>query len=140
MRTTKLFVYGTLRRGCGNHRLLDGSEYHGIAVLDGYRMVSLGGFPAIYRGEKGDTVTGEVYEVDAATLRRLDSLEGFNRQTPTMHDLYHAVPVTVDGEQQHQCETYTMDHSLRELEAYDPVSDGDWRRYADAQPRYVYGE
>jgi len=39
-------------------------------------MYSLGGYPGIKRGSGHIAV--ELYEVDAATLRSLDSLEGFS--------------------------------------------------------------
>lgn len=125
----KVFVYGTLRRGHGNNRLLRDSDCHGVAVLEGYKMVSLGGFPAIFRGEKDDTVVGEVYEVTKPVLNSLDRLEGFNRMDPQMYDLYHAVPVVVEGVERYECETYTMDHSAREMSDYPPVESGDWNLY-----------
>lgn len=140
MKMTKVFVYGTLRRGHGNHRLLTTSEYIGVAVLEGYRMVSLGGFPAIFKGEKDDVVMGEVYYVTQPVLNDLDRLEGFNRQSPSTHDLYHAVPVTVEGAERYDCETYTMDHSTREFTDYPPVPAGDWNLRDSPHPRYVYGE
>ncbi|HJL14439.1 MAG TPA: gamma-glutamylcyclotransferase family protein, partial [Sandaracinaceae bacterium LLY-WYZ-13_1] len=40
-----------------------------------YRLVSLGRFPAMVGGGR-TRVVGEVYEVDGATLERLDRLEG----------------------------------------------------------------
>lgn len=72
----KVVVYGTLKQGFGNHRLLANSKYLGVHTIpDGYTMYSLGGFPAIVEG--GDRpVVAEVYEVDRETLIRLDGLEG----------------------------------------------------------------
>lgn len=70
-----VMVYGTLKRGFGNHYLLEGSQYLGDAEVNA-AMYSMGGFPAIILG--GDsTIKGEVYEVDGVTLRQLDSLEGY---------------------------------------------------------------
>lgn len=73
---TRVFVYGTLRRGCSNHGLIARSEYLGEAVTDtGYSMLHLGGFPGVVK--KGNySIYGELYEVDEATLRQLDRLEG----------------------------------------------------------------
>jgi gamma-glutamylaminecyclotransferase len=74
----KVFVYGTLMKGEGNHSLLDNkfSEYIGPAITKrGYTLYNLGSFPGVI--EKGTSaVLGEVYEVCAFTLSRLDYLEG----------------------------------------------------------------
>lgn len=71
----KVFVYGTLKNGHGNHRLLETArQLHDDAVITGM-MVSLGGFPCVTT--HGDNqIHGEIYEVDDATLLRLDQLEG----------------------------------------------------------------
>lgn len=75
-----VFVYGTLKRGFGNHSYLNGSEFLGIGVLRDSRMelVSLGFCPAVVKvhEEKGNGVAGELYSVNHKTLRRLDALEG----------------------------------------------------------------
>ena len=70
-----VMVYGTLKKGFGNHRLLHGSEYAGPASVAG-TMYSLGAFPAVTLGGER-TVLGEVYDVDESVLRSLDSLEGY---------------------------------------------------------------
>lgn len=70
-------VYGTLREGQGNHRLL---SKHAPALsterVKGYVMYSAGGFPVIYK-DPNRFITVELYEVDEETLTGpLDSLEG----------------------------------------------------------------
>ena len=81
----RVFCYGSLMRGFGNHRLLESSDYIGDAVTEPkYTLLHLGGFPGVVAD--GDTsITGEVYDVDAPTLRNLDRLEGhpnfYERQT-----------------------------------------------------------
>ena len=72
----KVFVYGTLKKGFGNHILLEGSKFLGYAKTNPlFTMVSLGGFPAvIIDGET--SIQGEVYEVNEEALRSLDRLEG----------------------------------------------------------------
>ena len=79
--TDLVFVYGTLRKGCGNHRLLTEQVKLGKDTIKGYRMYSLhGGFPGVVEGNEQDYVVGEVYEVD--TIRRLDGLEGYRPDEP----------------------------------------------------------
>lgn len=86
----KVFVYGSLKRGFGNHRLLEGQKFLGEASTnyDDYVMHSLGGYPGVihlqrsgylyYKDkEPGQTyIVGEVYEVDDACMKALDRLEG----------------------------------------------------------------
>lgn len=83
---TLVFVYGTLKKGHGNHGLIAGfinvdhSKYTGENKFVGHdkilgRIYSLGGFPGLKEHPDGK-VHGEVYEVDAPTLERLDRLEG----------------------------------------------------------------
>lgn len=74
---TKVFVYGSLRQGYGNHRLLEGSTFLGQRTTQPlFTMVNLGAFPAVL--PDGDTpIVGELYEVDADTFDRLDWLEGY---------------------------------------------------------------
>jgi gamma-glutamylcyclotransferase (GGCT)/AIG2-like uncharacterized protein YtfP len=75
---TLVAVYGSLRNGLGNHRLLENSEYLGeFESKPEYSLYSLGGFPGLK--ENGTTsVVMEVYAVDEATARRVDQLEGYN--------------------------------------------------------------
>lgn len=73
-----LFVYGTLKRGCCNHGQLAGQEFIGEArTAPGYRLYDLGGYPGLvaHAADRAG-VTGEVWAVDAAALRRLDDFEG----------------------------------------------------------------
>lgn len=74
-----VFVYGTLKEGFGNHRLLQGCRLVSrFAELHGpFRMVSLQAFPGIIRDKKTHGIIyGEVYEVDEEVLHSLDILEG----------------------------------------------------------------
>jgi len=72
-----VFVYGTLKRGHGNHHWLLGAPFQGAAMLAGVVLHDLGPFPMAVPGD--GLVRGEVYEVDGAGLARLDQLEGYPR-------------------------------------------------------------
>jgi len=72
-----VFVYGTLKRGHGNHHWLAGAHFLGEAELPDVVLHDLGPFPMAVPGE--GTVIGEVYRIDAASLDRLDRLEGYPR-------------------------------------------------------------
>lgn len=73
--THRVLVYGSLKQGFGNHRLLEHVPCLDNNVTFTGTMKSLGGYPCVT--QHGSTViTGELYEVDDATLQRLDQLEG----------------------------------------------------------------
>lgn len=70
-------VYGTLRQGFGNHRLLRGAKCVGAGrTIDQYAMVC-NGIPYVLPGHREDAynVRVEVYAVDDSTLENLDRLE-----------------------------------------------------------------
>lgn len=83
---TKVFVYGTLKQGYGNHRLLnqEGSEFLGTFISkDSSFTMSCCGFPFVNRIEEGgNKFSGELYEVTEEVLSQLDSLEGYNPKRP----------------------------------------------------------
>nr|WP_036759162.1 gamma-glutamylcyclotransferase family protein [Photobacterium halotolerans] len=78
---TRVFVYGSLRRGQSNHGLLCRAHYLGECRLAGYAMYDLGPYPAAIQqpGSEG-VLFGEVYDVDADTFRELDILEGLGEE------------------------------------------------------------
>ena len=75
----KLFVYGTLKRGGGNHRYLHGCKYLGNYVMKNHVLFDLNyGFPYMARQENHEVI-GEVYEIGeltGTTLKNVDRLEG----------------------------------------------------------------
>lgn len=91
--TTRVFVYGTLRRGGRNdiHRYQPQPRFVTAGRVQG-RLYHLGRYPGLVLGA-GDWVQGEVYEVSASVLVELDRLEGLLPQ-PTGE--YHRRTMTVD--------------------------------------------
>jgi len=118
----RVFVYGTLMRGYGNHRLLERARFISPAMTRReFSLYSLGAFPAAVRLVEGDpdaiSIRGEVYEVDAQTLVRLDQLEGvshgfYNRTVHQLHSWTQRLPVFM----------YTMSEPRGQL-----LDRGDWR-------------
>lgn len=97
---TRVFVYGTLKRGDANHRYLSGQSFVGEArTMPLYRMFDLGGYPGIIEAaEDGYDIEGELWDVDAECLKRLDRLEGiddgeYSRQVIELEPPYHTEPV-----------------------------------------------
>lgn len=73
-----LFVYGTLRKGWGNHRLIEDAEFLGEAETAGnHALLNVGPFPALYLMEQFCPVRGEVYLVDRNQFKAVERLEGY---------------------------------------------------------------
>lgn len=72
-----LFVYGTLKRGERNHRLLADQRFVGAAATaPGYRLFDLGPYPAMAADADSGPVRGELFSVSACAADELDDFEG----------------------------------------------------------------
>ena len=95
--TTRVFVYGTLKRGFPNHPLLERATLLGAArTCESWPLVIAGSWfvPCLLdRPGQGHRVRGEVYAVDAPTLADLDELEGVGEP-----DGYDRKPIEVEVE------------------------------------------
>lgn len=117
-----LFVYGTLKRGFHNHVCLgDNATYLGEAVLQGYQMFHLGGFPAIAKGE--GEVIGEVYEIDDASFKRCDRLEGY----PSFYNRSQ-VEVIYDNDAGEEREMTAWVYHFDKAPKSRLIKDGIWRK------------
>lgn len=78
MANTLLFVYGTLKSSQPNNKMLAGQRFiANAATLPLYRMYSLGWHPGMVIAESnGDSIAGEIWEVDPKTLSIIDEYEG----------------------------------------------------------------
>lgn len=79
----RVFVYGTLKEGHGNHAAYfkenDGARLLGRCYISGgYIMRNLGFFPCVFKtdADVSNKIVGEVYHIDEQTLDALDCLEG----------------------------------------------------------------
>jgi gamma-glutamylcyclotransferase (GGCT)/AIG2-like uncharacterized protein YtfP len=73
-----VFVYGTLKRGYSNNRLLEGAKFVGEAFTIGKYARVDAGFPVVVEGsDEAFAVAGEVYDIKGQPdiLKRLDFLE-----------------------------------------------------------------
>lgn len=76
---TLVFVYGTLKRGGAWNHLLRDAEFLGSGMTVDRRPMIIDGIPYLLDEDAGHQVRGELFGVDASTLRALDSLEGNGR-------------------------------------------------------------
>ncbi len=112
----RVFVYGTLLAGEGNHRLLASAKLVGEArTAPVFELRDLGYFPGLVKGG-ACCVAGEVYEVDAETLARLDALEGHPR-------FYRRTRIALDSGT--KVETYLL--TPEQVEGRPVIPSGNWR-------------
>lgn len=80
-------VYGSLRKGFGNHRLLKNARYLGTFNSEPvYNLHDLGGFPGL-KHNGNTSVVMEVYKVTPEEAYNVDCLEGYNpNEKPTFYD------------------------------------------------------
>jgi len=98
----RIFVYGTLKRGFSNAVHLADAVFEGPAVTaHGYALHIVSGYPALSRSESG-VVHGELYQVSADHLQRLDDFEGvpeaYLREVITLGDGSEAHAYVVSAE------------------------------------------
>lgn len=117
-----VFVYGSLKRGLGNHHYLSeaGAEFCGFETLSGkFTMVSLGGFPAVCHDSTAPRrpMYGQLYAIEPEALIALDALEGHPRW-------YRREKLRTD-----QSETRAWIYLFPDgaAQRYDTVEDGMWR-------------
>jgi gamma-glutamylcyclotransferase (GGCT)/AIG2-like uncharacterized protein YtfP len=131
------FVYGTLRRDCGNHGwALDGrTSSERPATMPGAVMHDNGGFPYVTLDPTGDTVLGEVMVVPdehyADVLSDLDGLEGYHPDRADNH--YDRIIVTVtlaDGSTMRAYTYVVAPRYAARLSLLPVISDGDWKQHA----------
>ena len=93
----KLFVYGTLKKGFGNHRYLEKSTLLDNCCWTHGVLVDLGHFPGMLEDPTKDSkVYGELYEIDEDTLARCDLLEGYRSDRNPDFNLYNRAVVDVN--------------------------------------------
>ncbi len=118
--STLVFVYGTLKRGGSNHAFLADQTYLGDArTPPGYRLYLVADYPGMVVDRSDQRgVAGEVWQVDAPTLARLDELEGVPERL-YRRDLIQLLAPFADQPVQ----TYLY---LRNIRGRRPFVDGNW--------------
>lgn len=117
----KLAFYGTLRKGEGNYNRFDldkAADFHGTTIVEGYTMMSLGGYPMIFPAAKTEKIT-----VDLFTVNDERAAEGIKRME--LGAGYKEEEIQVNGE------TYTLyvSRSGQPDKWMNPIPGGDWVKY-----------
>lgn len=117
---TLLFVYGTLKRGASNHRVIADQVYVGDArTPPGYRLYLVADYPGLVRDPADRRgVQGEIWSVSPAALQRLDAFEGIPEK------LYRrdSIPL-LPPDQEAIVQTYFY---LRNIRGRRPIVSGNW--------------
>jgi gamma-glutamylcyclotransferase (GGCT)/AIG2-like uncharacterized protein YtfP len=113
-----LFVYGKLRRAgaLAMAEYFPGSTSLGDATVNG-RLYDLGDYPGLVLDASGPKVFGEVYEIDAETLNKLDEIEA------AADYCRNVTEVTLSGHQK-TCWIYLPDQ--QRCAGHDMITSGDW--------------
>lgn len=111
---TKVFIYGTLRKGEVLNTYLGEGKFIGEGELEGYELYAGFSYPMMIKG-KG-IVTGEIYEVDEKTIGKLDQIES----------QYDRIKVNVKvNDELIPCDAYVYKYEVDELEK---IESGDWKK------------
>lgn len=128
-----VLVYGTLRPGQPNHRLLrNRSRYLGDTTVSGYEMYDNGAYPYAVDALPDQSIMVSVIDVFPHVWRSviddLDMLEGFYGIGAENHYFRRAVPYVLDGERREGwlfvADTYTR--GLIARRHLPLVPSGDW--------------
>jgi gamma-glutamylcyclotransferase (GGCT)/AIG2-like uncharacterized protein YtfP len=119
----KVFVYGSLRRHEGNHRVLGNSEKTAMQASARGRLYDTGdGFPAMALIGEG-RVYGELYSVTPHILKRLDTFEGYYGAGPNNH--YERVVQTITTDTG-EMDAYVYIYSVHKVASLTRIEFGDW--------------
>jgi len=85
----KIFVYGSLKRGGGNHGLMAGQRFIATGRTQPvYRLFALDSYPAMVdAAQDGRSIQGEIWEIDPERMPTLDQLEDLE------HGMYARVKI-----------------------------------------------
>jgi gamma-glutamylcyclotransferase (GGCT)/AIG2-like uncharacterized protein YtfP len=115
-----VFVYGSLRRGNAGAMSVRFPEASYVAEgkVRG-RLYDLGAYPGLLLDSSASMVTGEVYEVDDDTLRRLDQFELTSDYIRKQVEVEH-------GSERTACWIYVPERDAEVLKGFDLIESGDW--------------
>lgn len=121
----KVFVYGTLRKGEANHRLVKEAACIAEQALVSGTLFDTGyGYPAMSQSPEAK-IYGELYTVSEKELTRLDELEGY--QEGAVNNLYERMQQTVYIDNgNHRAYLYV---ARKENLCQKKIPNGDWKEY-----------
>lgn len=119
-KTIPFFVYGTLKKGYGNHRIIEGAFPLGPGTVKGMAVYDGPGFPYATLGEPDEQVVGEVYACTPEMARRMDILEGYP------HHYDRAKVNVLVGEEKQEAWMYFHPNRKEVEKFYTRIPEGVW--------------
>lgn len=136
-----MFVYGTLRKGEVNHKIIQGAScLHEQAYVQGLLFDTEYGYPGLIENEKLENVYGELYSLPESLLSSIDELEGYREGRKD--NLYDRVirPVTTDiGKVEAIVYLYNDASHLTKAVDYQDWKVYQWLNNRMAIPYFAYG-
>ncbi len=138
MLPTRVFVYGTLKAGFPNAHVNHGKRVPGrffTARLFSLYIVGDDHVPwLVDQGSEGEHVEGEVYDVAANDMPRMDQLEGIGQPLAYHRSVIEVRPLDQDGSQgpAQQATVYLQDMQHRQGR---PIHDGPLKLYTLAHAK-----
>jgi gamma-glutamylcyclotransferase (GGCT)/AIG2-like uncharacterized protein YtfP len=122
-----IFVYGTLQRGHGNHRLIQDQEFVNTATTNDKYILTANGIPFVGKSQQVCQVKGELFRLDSVeTMSTVDALES--------HPLWYRreiIKVTdADGNEQEAWIYFNEDKGMHLIE------DGSYTNYTKSKKYY----
>jgi gamma-glutamylcyclotransferase (GGCT)/AIG2-like uncharacterized protein YtfP len=120
-----VFVYGSLRRGNPHPMSVRFPESKFVAAAKARgTLYDLGAYPGMQATQSISFVTGEVYEVDDATLHEMDEFETSSHYLRKQIEIFFAAARKTGW-------VYEPDPKHFDFET--PISSGDWIEYSRAK-------
>jgi len=121
-------VYGTLRKGASNHKVLGNSIFIETIRITGFKMFGKKSFPAVIKGLETDEITIEIFRVNSLEVsNEIDLLEGFDRNNPMSKDNFYIIHKLKLDNYTEPIEIYTFDHHPERVHDLGPqLIGGDW--------------
>lgn len=120
----KIAVYGTLRAGFGNHRLMEDSTLVGSGLTKEKYTMYASGIPYVDKDEPTSRIRVEVYDVKDEDLPSIDSLEGH----PSWYRR-EEIPVELDNGEEVDAWLYFMPGVGKNSGNLTKIESGDYTEY-----------
>jgi len=131
METIKVFVYGTLRKGCSNHHVIERYIVESQPFQVTGRLYDVGFYPALVLDERETIrVQGELVTVNAEALTSLDFLEGYKGPN-SKFNLYERI-LHPEG-----FYVYTWSQKKVDEKGLKQIINGDWVAYSQQKKEKI---
>jgi gamma-glutamylcyclotransferase (GGCT)/AIG2-like uncharacterized protein YtfP len=135
---TLFFFYGSLRKGLYNHSIIKNHSklISKTAVINGFKLYSLGSFPCVISSKTTDLVLGEIYKInDDEVIRRIHLMEIYAK-----YKLIETMAFDLTKEK--LIKVFVYEYKETNLNPKDKIESGDWVKEINSRKycKYCGGE